>query len=56
MTFLASFHNSSIKIASVIDDRNITRDNWYKDKEKTDRVMGEVEKIGKYYLKGDLDL
>lgn len=56
MTFLPSFPDSDIKIASVIDDRNITKDNWYKDKEKTEKVLEEVKKIGEYFLKGDLSL
>jgi uncharacterized SAM-binding protein YcdF (DUF218 family) len=56
MTFLASFSNSDIRIASVIDDREITKYNWFKNKEKKDKVMEEVEKIGKYFLKGDLSL
>jgi uncharacterized SAM-binding protein YcdF (DUF218 family) len=56
MTFTSAFPNSDIKIASVVDDRNITKDNWYKDKGKRDKVMEEVEKIGKYYLKGDLSI
>lgn len=56
MTFLPSFPNSEFMIAPAIDDRNVTKENWYKDKEKADMVMGEVEKIGKYFLKGDLSL
>lgn len=54
MTFIPSFPDSEILIAPVVDDRNITKDNWYNDKEKTDKVMEEVEKIGEYFLKGDL--
>lgn len=56
MTFIPSFPDSDIKIASVIDDRNITKNNWFKNEEKKDKVMEEVEKIGKYFLKGDLTL
>ena len=56
MTFIPSFPDSEILIAPVVDDRNITKENWYKDKEKTDKVMEEVEKIGKYFLKGDLNI
>lgn len=54
MTFLPNFQDSEILVAPVVDDRNITKDNWYNDKEKTDKVMEEVEKIGEYFLKGDL--
>ena len=56
MTFLPSFPMSDIKIVPVIDDRNITKDNWYKEREKIDKVMEEIEKIGEYFLKGDLSL
>jgi len=56
MTFLANFGDSNIRISSVVDDREITKDNWYLDSEKVRRVLGEVEKIGKYFLKGDLSL
>ena len=34
MTFLPSFPNSEFRIAPAIDDRNVTKENWYKDKEK----------------------
>lgn len=56
MTFKNTFPNCDIKIAPVVDDRNITKDNWYLDKEKTAKVMEEVQKIGKYFLKGDLSI
>jgi uncharacterized SAM-binding protein YcdF (DUF218 family) len=56
MTFLPSFSESEILVIPVVDDRNITVDNWYKDKKKTEKVLEEVEKIGKYFLKGDLSL
>lgn len=55
MTFSKVFTKSEIKIVSVEDTRGINKENWYKDKEKSEIVMGEVEKIGKYFLKGDLD-
>ncbi len=48
MTFISSFPDSEILITPVVDDRNITKENWYKDRE-TDKVMEEVEKIGKYF-------
>jgi uncharacterized SAM-binding protein YcdF (DUF218 family) len=56
MTFLPSFKDSNIQIASVVDDRNITKDNWFKDSKKIEKVMEEVQKTGKYFLKGDLSL
>lgn len=56
MTFKETFPKSDILIVPVVDDRNITKDNWFKDKEKSAKVMEEVQKIGEYYLKGDLSL
>jgi hypothetical protein len=38
----------------IVDVRDITKDNWFKDKEKTTKVMEEVQKIGEYYLRGGL--
>lgn len=56
MTFKNVFQGSTINMVPVIDDRNITRENWYKTKQKRRKVMQEVGKISKYYLKGDLVL
>jgi len=56
MTFAKFFPRSEIIIIPVQDERIITASNWWKDKEKTNRVMEEVKKIGEYYLKGDLSL
>lgn len=39
MTFKKQFPNSDIRIIPTIDDRNITRNNWYKDKNKTRKVF-----------------
>lgn len=36
-------------VCPIPDKRNITRENWFLDQEKIDKVMGEVEKIGKYF-------
>ncbi len=38
-------------ICPIIDDRKITKDNWFLDEKKIKLVMGEVEKIGKYFAK-----
>lgn len=56
MTFKETFPKSDILIVPVVDDRDITKDNWYKERGKSAKVMEEVEKIGKYFLKGDLRL
>lgn len=56
MTFKRFFPKSKILIFPTIDDRNITSRNWFKSTEKSKVVMGEVEKIGKYFIKGDLSL
>jgi len=56
MTFAKVFPRSEIIIIPVMDERRITPGNWWKDKEKTARVMEEIKKIGEYYLKGDLSL
>lgn len=55
-TFKNTFTDSNINIATVVDDRNITKDNWFTDNQKTAKVMEEIQKIGEYYLKGDLSL
>lgn len=54
MTFLSEFPESKIIIIPVIDQRNISKNNWWKDENKLKIVMEEVEKIGQYFLKGDL--
>lgn len=56
MTFIPSFEDSDIKIADVVDERNITKDNWSEDEDKTNKVLEEIEKIGRYFLKGDLSI
>ena len=56
MTFAKVFPNSRLLIIPVNDDRNITHNNWYKDKKKIYKIMEELGKISQYYLKGDLKL
>jgi uncharacterized SAM-binding protein YcdF (DUF218 family) len=56
MTFRKVFPQSNISLVTTTDERQITRSNWYKTKEKREKVMEEVEKIGKYYLQGDLEI
>jgi glutathione S-transferase len=36
-------------ICPIVDDRGISKNNWYLDQTKIDKVMSEVEKIGKYF-------
>ncbi len=38
-------------VCPIVDDRNVSRDNWFLEKEKIDIVMKEVEKIWKYFGK-----
>ena len=38
------------------DEREIYKDSWWKKYESRNRVLGEVERIAKYSLKGDLKL
>jgi len=54
MTYKKIFPYSKIEIVPTIDERNITSENWYKSKKKRDKVFEEIEKIGKYFQKGDL--
>ena len=54
MTYKKVFPNSKIEIVPITDDRNITPENWYKSKKKRDKIFEEIEKIGKYFRKGDL--
>ncbi|MGB9706656.1 MAG: YdcF family protein [Microgenomates group bacterium] len=56
MTFAKFFPRSKLLIIPVKDKRKITSKNWWKSKEKIAKVMEEVQKIGEYYLKGDLSL
>ncbi|NTU98515.1 YdcF family protein [Candidatus Falkowbacteria bacterium] len=43
-------------VCPVLDDRNVSADNWFLDEAKVALVMGEVEKIGKYFSKHVIDL
>lgn len=37
-----------IMVKPIVDDRNISRDNWFRDTAKCLKVLSEVEKIGRY--------
>jgi len=56
MTFSKVFNDSNLLIIPVKDNRDITRFNWWKDREKTSKVMEEIAKISEYFQKGDLSL
>jgi len=50
LTYKLNFPNDvEFLISPIIDDRNITKDNWIQDQTKIEKVMEEVEKIGKYF-------
>lgn len=56
MTFRSEFPTSRLLIIPVVDQRQIIKSNWYRDVEKKQIVMKELEKIGCYFLKGDISL
>ena len=41
---------TKIIVQPVIDGRGITKENWTSNEDHKNRVMGEVEKIGKYFI------
>jgi hypothetical protein len=50
LTYQTWFRNDiEYVICPIVDDRGIGKDNWYLDQVKIDKVMSEVEKIGKYF-------
>lgn len=52
LTYKTAFPSSiEILVSPIIDERDIRKDNWFLDPDKTHRVMGEVIKIGKYFEK-----
>lgn len=40
----------------ILDDRNISKDNWWTNDFATTRVLGELSRIAQYTLDGDLEL
>lgn len=52
LTYQAAF-SSTIEyiVCPIIDDRDVRKDNWFLDHVKIELVMGEVERIGKYFAK-----
>ncbi len=52
MTYKIHFPKSTKFIVKpIVDGKNITKDNWYLDEVKTNRVMSEVKKIALYFEK-----
>jgi uncharacterized SAM-binding protein YcdF (DUF218 family) len=52
LTYQSAFSSEvDYVVCPIVDDRDITKDNWFLDEEKIQIVMGEVEKIGKYFAK-----
>ena len=45
-----------VQFMGVVDDRNISKEEWWKSDEAKTRVYEELERIGKYLVKGDLDI
>ncbi|WP_438449234.1 YdcF family protein [Gorillibacterium sp. sgz5001074] len=51
MTYQTVFPlNVRFLMEPIQDKNNITRDNWFLDEKKINAVMGEVEKISKYFV------
>lgn len=40
----------------IIDERNIKKDNWYKNEDSKFIVLNEIRKIGEYSLNGDISI
>jgi uncharacterized SAM-binding protein YcdF (DUF218 family) len=50
LTYKINFPSTvTFYVSPVIDSRDIQKDNWYLDTNKSSRVMSEVMKIGKYF-------
>jgi uncharacterized SAM-binding protein YcdF (DUF218 family) len=39
------------RVCPIVDRRRISKDNWFQDQQKIDKVFNEIEKIGKYFAK-----
>lgn len=51
LTYQTVFKNVEFIVVPIVDEKNITKDNWFLDQKKIDVVMMEVEKIGNYFGK-----
>lgn len=45
-----------ISYVGIVSDRKISKDEWFKTDSARSRVFEEIERIGKYLIKGDLDI
>ncbi len=45
-----------MNLIGTVGPRNISKEDWYKSDIAKERVFGEIERIGKYLNKGDLDI
>lgn len=45
-----------LQFLGTVDDRRISKDEWWETTESKTRVYEELERIGKYLVKGDLDI
>ncbi len=45
-----------LQFLGTVDDRRISKDEWWETTEAKTRVYEELERIGKYLVKGDLDI
>lgn len=52
--FIQAFYYPTVDNSE--NGKNIRADNWWKNEAATKRVMAEVERIGKYFLNGDLSI
>lgn len=56
MSFSKVFTDNQLMVSPVVENREITKENWTANTEKIATVMEEVGKISEYYLKGDLGM
>ena len=56
MSFKKCFVESQLLVSGVVDNRDITQDNWTSTPEKIAKVMEEVGKISEYYSKEDIEI
>ena len=47
---------NKINYVGTVGIRNVSKEDWYKSEMAKERVFGELERIGKYLSKGDLDI
>ena len=50
------YPTNKMQFVGTIDERKISKDSWWKTDVAKERVYAEIERIGKYLIKGDLDI